>query len=97
MIEGKLVATDSRARGSWHRQQNDRPQGGRGAKYHAAVSAQPIAPGVQVKLAARRLTDAARAATEALYEGAASGNARFDRDERAAMRPLPVRALPPRE
>jgi hypothetical protein len=52
VIEGKLVATDSRARGSWHRQQNDRPQGGRGAKYRAAVSAQPIAPGVQVQLAA---------------------------------------------
>ena len=36
---------------------------------------EPIAPGVQVRPAARRLTDGARAEARALYEGPAGGNA----------------------
>jgi transposase len=36
---------------------------------------QPIAPGVQMRPAARRLTDDARDAARALYEGSAGGNA----------------------
>ena len=36
---------------------------------------QPIAPGVQVRPAARRLTDDARSEARTLYEGAAGGNA----------------------
>lgn len=36
---------------------------------------QPIAPGVQVRLTARRLSDEARAEARTLYEGSAGGNA----------------------
>src|SRR5688572_32084891 len=36
---------------------------------------QPVVPGVQVRPAARRLTDEARHQARALYEGAAGGNA----------------------